>query len=259
MKIYLDTIFLLNFSFDFLLLLVVNIILRRNISVKRMICGAIFGGLSIFLLFIKINNFILFFFKILISIIMILITFKYKNKEYFIKNFIFLYSSSMILGGFLYFLNTQFSYKQEGLVFYHDGLSINFIFLIIFSPIILYIYVRQGIELKTNYSNYYKVKIYIQDEILNVVGFLDTGNKLMDPYTKKPIIIINEKLLKKINYKIYIVPINTIKEEGFLKCTKIKKIEIEGIGERKNVVLGLTNKLQMEGIDCILHSILLEE
>ena len=70
----------------------------------------------------------------------------------------------MILGGFLYFLNVQFSYKQEGLVFYHDGLSINFIFLLIFSPLILYIYIRQGLTLKNNFSNYYKVNLYFNNK-----------------------------------------------------------------------------------------------
>ena len=129
MKIYLDLLFFLNFGFDFILLLVVSVILRRNVSLTRIVLGGLIGGLSIFILFLKINSFELFILKILISIIMILASFSYKNIKYFMKNFFFLYSASMILGGFLYFLNVQFSYKQEGLVFYHDGLSIQLLLL----------------------------------------------------------------------------------------------------------------------------------
>lgn len=259
MKIYLDVLFLLNFGFDFLLLLVVSIVLRRNIRMIRIILGGLFGGLSIFTLFIKMNSLELFILKIMISIIMIIITFSYKNIRYFLKNFAFLYSTSMIFGGFLYFLNVEFSYKQEGLVFYHNGLSINFIFLIILSPIILYIYIRQAMHLKNNFSNYYKVNLYFHDKIFHLNGFLDTGNQLKDPTTGKPIIIVNEKIIKENPENYFLVPIKTIGEESMIKCIKIDEIEIIGIGSKKDVLLGLTKiKIQMEGIDCILQQSLLE-
>ena len=170
MKVYLDAIFMLNFCFDFILLLSVSIILRRNISIKRIIVGSLVGGLSIFLLFIKLNSFTLFIFKILISIIMILITFKYKNMKYTLRNLGYLYMSSIILGGFLYFLNIEFEYKQEGLIFYHNGLSINFIVLIILSPIIIYIYIRQAKSLRNNYSLYHKIDIYFNNKTYKLNG-----------------------------------------------------------------------------------------
>ena len=66
MKIYLDLLFFLNFGFDFILLLVVSIILRRNVSLTRIVLGGLIGGLSIFILFLKINSFELFILKILI-------------------------------------------------------------------------------------------------------------------------------------------------------------------------------------------------
>lgn len=103
MKIYLDLLFFLNFGFDFILLLVVSIILRRNVSLTRIVLGGLIGGLSIFILFLKINSFELFILKILISIIMILASFSYKNIKYFMKNFFFLYSASMILEAFYIF------------------------------------------------------------------------------------------------------------------------------------------------------------
>lgn len=259
MKIYLDFVFLLNFGFDYILLLVVAIILRRNVSLKRVALGAFFGSISIFALFLNLTSFELFIFKIILSFIMILTTFSYKNFNYFIKNIGYLYMASMVLGGFLYFLNIQFSYANEGIVFYHKGISINVFFLIIFSPIILYTYVKQGLALKNTYSNYYKVNIHIQNKIIKVNAFLDTGNKLVDPITKKPIILINENCIKNIKYNHYLIPINTINNNSLLKCIKIKKIEIEGIGFKEKVILGISpNKIQMEGIDCILQSKLLE-
>ena len=161
MKIYIDIIMLLNFFFDFILLLTVSIVLKRNASIKRIIFGAFIGGLSMLFLFFEFTTFTLFIFKIFISILMVLITFGYYDLKYTFKNILYLYSTSMILGGFLYFLNVTFSYKQKGLIFINNGLSVNFVFLIISSPIILYLYIKQGIWLKHNYNNYYDVTIYV--------------------------------------------------------------------------------------------------
>ena len=158
MKVYLDVIFLINFLFDFLLLTATSLLLKRNVKFVNILLGSLVGALSIFVLFIQINSFELFIIKVIISLLMVLITFKYKNIRYTLKNIFYLYSTSMVLGGVLYYLNVEFSYKQEGLVFYHDGLSINFIFLIIFSPVIVYAYVKQIKKLKNNYNNYYNCK-----------------------------------------------------------------------------------------------------
>jgi hypothetical protein len=85
----------------------------------------------------------------------------------------------------------QFSYKNSGLVFYYNGLSVNFIVLIVMSPIIIFAYVKQGLSLKNNYSNYYNIDIYLKTgEVIEATAFLDTGNKLVDPYEKRPIILL---------------------------------------------------------------------
>ncbi len=228
MKIYIDLVLFLNFAFDFILLLSVSILLRRIISINRIIIGAFLGSLSILLLFLKINSFQLFIIKILISIIMILVTFGYKNKIYFFKNIVFLYMASVVLGGFLYFLNIQFSYKHNGLIFFHNGLSINFIFLIIFSPIIIYIYIKQGLSLKQNYSKYHKIKIYLNNNIIDCIGYIDTGNKAVDPYFKRKIILINNNNSLKLPDDFILVPLNTINSKGVIKCYKIDKLEIDG-------------------------------
>lgn len=254
MKIYLDLIFLLSFGFDFILLLSVSIILKRNIKLKKIMFGSLIGGISIFALFIKLSNIELFILKAFISLIMILITFNFKNIKYTLKNLEYLYMNSIILGGFLYFLNIEFSYKNDGLIFYHNGLSINFIFLIIFSPIILYIYIKQIKEIKNNYNLYYKVNIYYNNSVYKVTGFLDTGNKLVDPLTNKEVIILNENIIKKLN-KYRIISYKTLDNEGLIKIIKAN-IEIDN-KLYKNVLIGLT-KIQMEGIDCILNQSVVE-
>ena len=258
MKIYLDLVLLLNFTFDFLLLMSVSLLLRRNVKIVRILLGAFLGSLSIFFLFIKITSLQLFLLKLMVSILMVIITFNYRDLKYTLRNLLYLYMASIVLGGFLYFLNIEFSYKNNGLVFYHNGLSINFVFLIIFSPIILYIYIRQGIKLKNNYSNYYQVDICLNGKIIKCNGYLDTGNNLVDPIKKRPIILVNKNKIK-INDNYILVPYQSSSNHSVLKCIKVDYINIKKLGIKKNVLVGIMeDKINIDGIDCLLNNKLLE-
>lgn len=262
MKIYLDLIFLLNFGMDFLILLTISLVLRRNIKLRRIILGSVLGALSIFLLFININSIILILFKLIISSFIIIVTFGYKDIKYFFNNLVYFYTISIILGGFLYYLNIEFSYKNSGIIFFNKGLSVNFIFLIIMSPIILYIYIKQAYKLKNVYSLNYKVDLYLKSgKIINLNGFMDTANNLIEPYKKRAVIIVNDKrVLKEINKENFIlVPYDTVDSHGILKCIIPEKIYVQGLGVMSNIVVGISSKeFKMDGINCILNNLMLE-
>ncbi len=258
MIVYVDLVFILNFSFDFLLLLTVNIVLKRNVKLIKIFLGALFGSLSIFFLFLELNSLELFLLKIIISIIMTYIAFDFKTLKYTINNLTYLYMISTILGGFLYYLNLEFSSSNNGLIFAYNGLSMNYIFLLIISPIILYIYIKQTKEFNTKYNYYYQVYIEINEKKkIKVNGYLDTGNKLFDPITNKKIIILNKDLIR-IKYPLYVV-INGVNNQTLLKCMKINYIEINKI-KFKNYLIGvMDNNINIDGIDCILHSSMLNK
>lgn len=260
MKIYIDLILLLNFGFDFLLLLSVSLVLKRNTKMHKLLIGAFIGSISILTLFMKINSLELFLIKIIISILMCISAFNYKNMKYTIKNIIFLYISSIVLGGALYLLNIELTYKNQGIIFYKNKLSINFIILIISTPIILYIYIKECKNLKNNYSNYHKVEITIKNRKLNCIGFIDTGNKLKDPFKKRPIILMNNNYLDSNNVNKIFVPAHTIIGTKLIECTKINKLKIDNIEIKKETLLGfIDKKIKIDGVDCLLNCEIMEE
>lgn len=262
MTIYIDLVLFINFSFDLLLLIVVDIILKRKTKFRRLLLGSLFGSLTIFLLLVNINSFTLFLFKIITSIIMILITFSYKNIKYTLNNLLFLYLTSILLGGFLYYLNITFSYDQKGLVFFFKGFSINYLFLLIISPIILYIYIKSNLRLKTNYNYYYNIKITLSNGyIINTKAYLDTGNKLVEPLSLKPIIMIEAALIPKTLIKnIIYVPYQSINNNGLLNCIKARSIEVENIGIKNNIILGLKeDNFKIDDIHALLNNKIMEE
>lgn len=255
MKIYLDLVFFINFFFDLLLLCAVKIILKRIVKFYRLILGALFGALSIFLLFLNINSFELFIFKIIISLVMILIAYGYKDLRYYFKNFVSLYIVSVFLGGFLYFFNMQFSYKQKGIVFFNNGLSINLIFILILSPIIIYIYIKENKILKTEYSKYYEVKLIDDDYEYILNGYLDTGNNLVDPVSGKCVILVDRKLIEPlihIHSPIF-VPYRALNTKGIIECIKIPEVYINN-SLIDNVLIGLSDEFKMDNINCILNN-----
>lgn len=255
MKVYYDLVLILNIVFDFLLLLTTSIVLKRNVKWYRLVLGSLIGGISLIALFIDINSFSLFLLKVLISIVMVVVTFSFKDIKYFFNNLFYLYVCSIVLGGFLYLLNLEFSYKHEGLIFFHNGLSINFIVLIIFSPIILYIYIRQCKKLKLNYNNYYKVDLWYKNKEYKFNAFLDTGNKLYDPYKRRPIILINTNKIKFKYEDSILVPYKTASGNSILKCLIADKIVIDNNVEVCNVLFGKSDEsFEIDGVNMILHS-----
>ncbi len=183
---------------------------------------------------------------------MCMICFGYRNIKYFLVNFFSFYMVSIVLGGFLYYLNLEFSYKHEGLIFYHKGVSVNIIFLVIFAPIILYIYIKQMKMFKNKVINLYKVNIYAGGNILKLNGYFDTGNTLL--FKGKPVIITN--IDNTFKNKKYYVPYSTVGGTNLLTCIKVRKVEVVGLGEFKNIYLGFSKNVGVFGADVLLNGLM---
>ena len=234
--------------------------LKRNVLLRRIILASLIGTLSLGLLFIPLNQYLLFFLKILVSIIMVLVAYGYKDIKYTFNNLFYLYMCSVILGGFLYLLNNEFSLHQYGLVFVNDGLSINYMVLLILAPLILGAYIYQNKKIKKIYNYIYEVKIVLKDQKeVKCQGFLDSGNKLKDPITNKYIILVEQEKLKEIKANPIYVPYKALNKEGLLECFKINYLEIEN-QKFTNYLVGIsTTKFNIDGVSCLLNNKLLED
>ncbi len=260
MKVYIDLIVLLNFYIDFLLLITTSITLKRNASFKRIVLGSLLGSFSILFLFFSISSLPLFLGKISIAIAMNLMAFQYKDLKYTLNNLGYFYMLGVILGGFLYYLNLEFSYTHVGMIFINKGISINAVFLILISPIILYIYYKQSKKFKTTFHLVHQVEIGIKNSLsLKLKGFLDTGNKLIDPITNKPILLIQKGIIDEQKQKIYCIPFHSLGNNNLLKCFKPEYVII-GKKKYKNYLIGISDKkFSMNGVECILNNKLMED
>ncbi|MBR2833801.1 MAG: sigma-E processing peptidase SpoIIGA [Bacilli bacterium] len=248
MKVYIDLLLFLNFAFDFVLLLATSIILKRNVKFFNIMLGAFIGSLSVVVLFLNINRLQLLLIKVYLSIIMCLVTFNHKDFKYTIVNITTFYLVSILLGGFLYLLNIEFTSKQKGLIFYNNGLNINTIIIFIISPVILYIYIKQSKYLTKKLKNYFNVDLKIGKVTYSLTGYLDTGNTLT--FKGKPVILINKKI--KTNKKKILVPYVAIGHAGILECIEVK-IYVHNLGDF-NVLLAYSESLNISGAEILLNS-----
>lgn len=249
MIVYIDLVCIINFIYDFLILLTVSFTLKRNRKIYYYILSSLIGVLSIFLLFLKINNIVLFLLKILISVIMIIVAFGYKSIKYTISNVIYFYMTSIILAGFLYLIKGNSS-----------NFNLNYIALLIIGPIILFIYYKSNKKLKNTYSDYYKIKIVFDNIEYNLVSFYDNGNNLKDPISRKSIIIVGNSRLEKI-YNIrspVYVPVITVKGTHLMKCFKPSYIILN---DKKiyNYLIGESSIKFSDGVECLLNKSLKED
>lgn len=260
MTIYIDLVIILNFIFDLILLVSVNYILRRNVRIERLLLGSFFGSVTLLVMFIKISNILFILFKFMVSIFIIIVTFGYRDIKYTMKNITYFYLVSMLMGGGIEFLNNQFKYTNNGLVFVDKGLEISYAIVLLVALIIYFVYIRNFKELKNNYSNYYLCKIFFDKrQSIEVNAFLDTGNKLKDPYTDRSIILVDKDKVKEIKVgKPLYVPYNSLNNHGLLTCYKGFKIEIEGkVFDR--FLIGISDEhFYMDGIDCIINDWIME-
>lgn len=252
MKIYVDVIFFLNFSFDLLLLVSVKLLLKRFIKWKRIILASLLGAFSTFLLFCPLNSFFLFLFKVIVSFLMIFVGF---GKAGFWKNICYLYFVSILLGGFLWFINLQFSYKNEGLLFFYNGFSMPFIVLLILSPIILIWYFRQSRYFRFTLSNVHQVELIKGEKHYFYRAYYDTGNKLVDPYKKREVTLLYDPSLSSQFERFLVIPYRTLQGSGIVRGVVFDQMIIDGEQTFSSVLIGFSNQpFGLEDTQMILHA-----
>lgn len=240
MKMYIDLFFIFNVIMDYIIIMSTSILLKRRTSYIRMILSSLIGGISSLVLFTSLNKIVI---EIISIVIMVLISFGYKGIRYLIKNILYMYILSTLLGGIIYLFNIKVS----------NSMFLTYLIIIVISIEVMILYIKENKKMRSIYNNYYKVDIYFKDrEKLSLIGFVDTGNNLYDPYKKRPVIIVSDKYIKEDKY--ILVPYHTISGNGLLKCIKPDIIFIDGIGYKGNVLIGFSDSFNFgDGVDVILH------
>lgn len=234
MKLYVEEIFLFNFLLDYMILYGTKRLLKRVCRHSKLILSALIGAMTTFILFFNISTFFLFFLKIILSIVMIQIAFGKQNRR---ENLFYFYMISISIGGVFYLTNLWILKHTRFLLLLGIGYFV-------------YKILQKEKRHYTNHVMYrYIVEIEYQKQKYKIEGFLDTGNQLVSPFKKEPVILIDFLIPSK---KILYIPFQTLNERGVLPCIRPDKVRINK-KEFSNCFIGFAKeKFQLEGANCIL-------
>lgn len=207
MVIYADEVFIKNFVMTYLILVIVGEILSLKYKKRNLILGSAIASLiTVISIIYKIDN--SFLIRVLTIYIMTKISFKPKESRTFIIICTFILLITFLIGGVI-------------------TSNINNIFEIIICGTISIIAIKKYTEhykkKKWNTRNRYKLSFYIENNLIELDAFLDTGNFLTSNLKEDSVIVISKEALKdKVPFEIINLLLNG--EMGDLKFSILKNI-----------------------------------
>ena len=199
MTIYLDMIFIENMIINFLIIYSTSKILKIKANLARAFIASFLAAIySIMYYIAKINLYSNFIIKILLSILIIYVSFNAKNFKTLIKQIIIFYLVTFVFAGgtlgIIYMVNS-------GKITIRDGVLVgNYTIKTVFIGIIIgFIIITTGFKIaKTKISNkdlICNILVYLNGIKIKTKAIIDTGNFLKEPITNIPVAVVEHTLL----------------------------------------------------------------
>ncbi|MBO6113824.1 MAG: sigma-E processing peptidase SpoIIGA [Lachnospiraceae bacterium] len=210
--VFADVIFLWNFLINVCVLIVTHKLLHTKIYIKKLLLWSIVTSIltdAVYILFL--GNTLLPLFYALCYVFMTFMYFKTRSMRNLLKNNLALIISMLIIYGIIN------SFKGgESLSFHHLLISL-------MTGTLLFCLAAKKISRKLS-GKYHKISLTMYGKNAHVTGYEDTGNTLTDPYSKKPVMILDYRLMKNfINQKAYEL-ITYYQKTGYMDYEKFKHI-----------------------------------
>ena len=275
MVIYMDMLFLENFILDFIILYVTGLISKNKIKFLKLIFGSALGAIYVVMYyFIKINVYSNIIIKLLLSIIMIYISFVPTNFKEMLKLTVFFYLTSFVFGGaalsVIYMLNSRRITIQNGILI--GNYTIRTIFIGVVIAYIVTIIAFKFVKAKFSKNDLFcNIIIKINNKQIKTKAMLDTGNFLKDPITNIPVVVVEYTVLYDMVPKEILDNIEDILGGDLEKIpenikneymSKLKVIPFSSLGKQNGMLLGLkadglivANEEEVKNIDKVIIGI----
>lgn len=203
LEIYLDILFILNFIMDYFIFWTVSKMIHQKVSWKRLLLGSLMASSLYCLVVIApiLRSVHIIIYLLTLPLIPLKIIFNPKNLKEWLQTFMIANITALLMGGVSY--GMFYWIQQENIIsFYkntYENFSIKVLILSTLSSYLLiqtYRYYMQ--KRNTGLQKLYLIKIVYKGEKADLYTMLDTGNKVYDPITKKPVIIVEYKKIKQL-------------------------------------------------------------
>ena len=201
MTIYIDVLFLENIAINFLILAITGYISKFKAGSARLLAGSFIGAMYVLAAFLPgTEMYFTITAKIVLSFVMVAVTFWPEKIKDFIKLTLFFYLVSFVFGGAVfglyYFLNPEGGMVSNG-IYNISGFPIK---TLLVSIIFTYIVIRicwDIIKSKAIRENVMAtVLIKLENKEVTINALIDTGNSLRDPISNIPVMIVEFEAIK---------------------------------------------------------------
>ena len=252
MTVYVDVIFLENIIINYIILYVTGIISKTCIKQLKILLGSIIGAtyaIIYYILNLKIySSFII---KIILSIIIIYVSFNPKNLKTLFKQVILFYLISFVFAGatigIIYMVNFQNITIQNGVLVGNYTIRT-----ILIGIIIAYFLVMIGEKIiKTKFSKkdmICDIEVNFENKKIKTKALIDTGNMLKEPITNTSVIVLEYTLFYDIIPKPILDNLENILGGDLSKIpkdlqteyiSKFRVIPFSSLGKQNGMLLGV--------------------
>lgn len=259
--IYVDVLFVVNFFINFLLLQITAKLTKKDSKLYKLIISSCLGGLYSFIILLnELPSYIVVLSKLLVAAVMVLIAFKFYRLSSFLKAvLVFFFSSLIILGvvvGVYFATKTDLIAINNSSVYFNisaRGLLLSASLSYVLSCVIIRFYNRS-----LSKNEFYSLEIYNNNEEVKLNALVDTGNKLREPFSNNPVIIVDSEKCKKIvgSANLRYIPASTVTGEALLEAFKPERVVIKAANESEvveNVYIALSNDVKNDGYSAVIN------
>lgn len=264
-RLYIDSLFFLNFIFDLMLLHCLRKMLKCTATHLSVIIAAVFGSGAVCIVMIMpyiglLPKLVIMYF--FVSAGMIKIAFRKIGVKGLLKALFLLYCMSFVIGGSIQWAAANIPWVQK------DGLQMIEVIGIGYAAFLLLQYAYR--KWKERKSDFVSVTLYQNGKAVTVKALVDTGNGLVEPVSGKPVSVIAKSCMEgtkfgEDNTAYCIIPYHSIgRAHGVLEGIRIPRMVIttdEGRIAIDNTVIALSEEAvsQTGSYQMILNPKLLED
>ena len=252
MTVYLDVVFLENLIINYIIIYATGIISKSRIKQLKIVLGSLIGATYSCLYYIlKLKIYSNFLIKIILSIVIIYVSFNSKNLKELAKQVLLFYLVSFVFGGaaiaIIYMVNSQNITIQNGVLVGKYTIKTILIGIVIayFTVIVAFKIVKTKISKKDLIC---EVSINLNNKKIETKAMIDTGNLLKEPITNLPVIVMEHTLFYDIIPKQILDNIDNIlggdlsalsKEMQNEYISKLRVIPFSSLGKQNGMLLGI--------------------
>ncbi len=267
-ELYLDSFFIYNFCMDFFVYVTVHKVMNYSTKLRRCVCAALLGATYSVACVLKIFPHYVEF--LCTYVFMATLTVYYisqsKSPRLILRGVIVLYMVTFVYAGFanwVYYMSQLTELKEKIAQHIHlENWHIIAIALFALLSSVVWMYYTRIFKIS---KNVYNTILYVAGAEIKFSGLLDTGNSLYDPISHKPVAVIEQNKIEKLErWKLntLAIPYNSVgKNKGIMEAFVADWMIIYKGGDKakgkliaKPIIAITKSKLcKNESYDMILH------